>query len=182
MRVTTYIASLRQFRIWHRYVGASLSVFLIVSALTGILLGLKKNIDLLQPPTFSGQVNGSLGGWLPLGDLADVAVRALQEQRPDLADYAIDRMDVRPGKGIVKVLFERSYWEVQVDGSSGQVLSIARRHSDWIEAIHDGSIISDTFKLISMNLIGIGLVTLAVSGLWLWYGPGAVRKKKKQNL
>ncbi len=88
-------------------------------------------------------------------------------------------MDARPSKGIVKVLFKNGYWEVQVDASTGKVKSIARRHSDWIEALHDGSIVSHIFKLVSMNLIGFGLLFLIGSGLWLWYGPKLIRQRKK---
>jgi len=61
------------------------------------------------------------------------------------------------------------------------VLSVARRHSDWIEQLHDGSIISDLFKLISMNFLGIGLLIMILSGLWLWYGPKKFRKMKRRK-
>jgi hypothetical protein len=87
-------------------------------------------------------------------------------------------MDVRPDKGIIKVLFKNGYWEVQVDGQTGKVLSVAQRHSDWIEHIHDGSIVNDVFKLAYTNILGIGLFVLAASGLWLWYGPKVIRRSK----
>ena len=82
-------------------------------------------------------------------------------------------------KGIAKVLFKEGNWEVQIDGTSGEVKSIAKRYSDWIESLHDGSIISDTFKLISMNVLGIGVLILMCSGIWLWYGPKIVREMRK---
>jgi uncharacterized iron-regulated membrane protein len=88
-------------------------------------------------------------------------------------------MDIRPSKGIVKILFEDGNWEVQVDGKSGEVLSIDKRYSDWIESLHDGSIISDGFKLVSMNFLGMGLLFLIFTGLWLWYGPRRIRIKKR---
>ena len=88
-------------------------------------------------------------------------------------------MDVRPSKGIAKVLFKEGNWEVQIDGTSGEVKSIAKRYSDWIESLHDGSIISDLFKLISMNLLGIGVLFLMGTGIWLWYGPKVVREMKR---
>jgi uncharacterized iron-regulated membrane protein len=90
-------------------------------------------------------------------------------------------MDVRPSKGIAKVLFENGYWEVQIDGTSGKILSISRRHSDWIEHLHDGSIISDWFKLVSMNYLGLGALFLIGTGIWLWYGPKKVRQIKHQR-
>ena len=179
-----YIKSLRKFRKYHRFIGVTLAILVLISAVTGILLSFKKDVDLLQPPTQKG-VSKTLEGWKPLSELANIATTAFQKRYPNQQNNGIDKMDVRPAKGIVKVLFEKGYWEVQVDGTSGEVKSIARRHSDWIEHVHDGSIISDWFKLLSMNTLGIGLLILMGSGLWLWYGPRKVkahrRKAKKLN-
>jgi hypothetical protein len=93
----------------------------------------------------------------------------------------IDKLDVRLDKGIIKVLFTKGYWEVQVDGKTGKALSVAQRHSDWIEHVHDGSIISDGFKLVYTNYIGWGLLVLALTGFWLWYGPRRIRKFKHES-
>jgi len=152
----------------------------LISAATGILLSLKKDIDLLQPPTQKG-INKSMENWKPIGELAQIATTVFHEQYPDQKENLLDKMDVRPSKGIVKVLFKKGYWEVQIDATSGEVKSIARRHSDWIEQLHDGSIISDWFKLISMNVLGIGLLILVSSGIWLWYGPKQIRKIKRKK-
>ena len=160
--------------------GIILAIFLLISAVTGMLLSLKKEVDLLQPPTQKGS-SKSLDTWKPLSELATIATTTFHEQYPDQIDNTIDKMDVRPSKGVVKVLFEKGYWEVQVDGTSGEVKSIARRHSDWIEHLHDGSIISDGFKLVSMNTLGLGLLILMGSGLWLWYGPKQVRKMRRKR-
>jgi len=175
-----YIKSLRRFRVWHRFLGTSLALFLFISAITGILLALKKDVDLLQPPTQKGE-SKDLIDWKPLNELADVAQLEFVKAYPEQRENTIDRMDVRPSKGVVKVLFDKGYWEVQVDGKTGEIKSIAKRHSDWIEALHDGSIISDGFKLISMNTIGIGLLLMITTGLWLWYGPKKYRQLKKRN-
>jgi len=151
----------------------------LISAFTGILLSLKKEVDILQPPTQKG-VSKELSEWKSLDEISIIASDAFQKAYPE-TDNTINRMDVRPSKGIVKVLFKNGYWEVQVDGQSGAVKSIARRHADWIESLHDGSIISDIFKLISMNILGIGLVFMIVTGLWLWYGPKQYRKLKRNR-
>lgn len=120
------------------------------------------------------------GSWLPIEKIGEQAITALKAHS-GLQEVSIDRMDVRPAKGIVKVNFEQAYWEVQVDGYNGKILSIAQRHSDWIEQLHDGSIVSDSFKLISMHSLGVGLLVLTASGFWLWFGPRKVRKLKKEN-
>ena len=177
-RLTAYVKSLRQFRVWHRYLGVGLALFLLISAGTGLLLGWKKDADWIQPPTRKGPTK-ALAAWLPLEQLASAAEAGLYAAQPAEAGNVVDRLDVRPGKGIVKVLFAENNWEVQVDGGTGAVLSVAKRHSDWIESLHDGSIVSDGFKLVSMNVLGIGLVLMIATGIWLWYGPKVVRRLKR---
>ena len=110
-----------------------------------------------------------LGEWITFDAVARNATHAVDSATKN--HNTIDRMDVRPDKGVIKVLFKEGYWEAQVDGKTGKVFSVAQRHADWIEHIHDGSIISEVVKLIYTNILGLGLITLAVSGLWLWYGP-----------
>ncbi len=170
---------LRAARRYHRYIGIFLLVLVLISAFTGILLAWKKQSALLQPPTLKG-AGGELTEWRPLAELAAIARQAFVAKYPDQKDNNIDRIDVRPSKGIVKVLFEKGWWEVQVDGVTGEALSISKRHSDWIEALHDGSIISEGFKLLSMNILGFGLLFLLITGFFLWYGPKRLRILKKR--
>lgn len=170
--------SLRKSRSWHRNIGLALSLFVLISSLTGLLLAWKKNVDLLQPPSQKGSTK-VLSEWLPIHELASKAQQALQDSIGQAIE--IDRIDARPSKGMVKVLFETGNWEVQLDAGSGQTLSIAKRHADWIENLHDGSIISDSFKLLSMNVLGIGLIILVLVGLWLWYGPKRIRNARRHN-
>lgn len=176
-KITT---TLRTFRKYHKVLGITLAILLTISALTGILLALKKNVDLIQPPTQKGTSN-VLNDWKPVAELALLAKDALVTAQPAEIDNEVDRMDVRPSKGIVKVLFKKGWWEVQVDGSTGEIRSIAKRHSDWIEALHDGSIVSDGFKLLSMNVLGWGLLVMVITGLWLWYGPRRVRYLRRRR-
>jgi len=180
LALKTYINSLRNFRKLHRYLGVSLAVLLLISALTGMLLSLKKDVAFLQPPTQNGE-SENLTDWKPLEELRKTAEMALYQSEPLQADNPVDRLDIRPSKGIAKVLFENQQWEVQIDGVSGKVLSIGRRHSDWIESLHDGSIISDLFKLISMNFLGLGLICLLLTGIWLWYGPRRFRFLRRRR-
>ncbi len=172
-----YIQSLRKFRALHRLLGITLAILLVISASTGILLGLKKEVAIIQPPTTKG-ISKGINNWKAFSEIDSLAKAAFFAAHPNQSDNTVDRFDVRPSKGIVKVLFEKGYWEVQIDPVSGEIKSIAQRHSDWIEALHDGSIVSELFKLISMNFLGIGLLALISTGLWLWYGPKRIRKKK----
>jgi uncharacterized iron-regulated membrane protein len=177
-KIQSYVTSLRSFRVWHRYLGITLLILVLISSLTGILLAWKKNVEILQPSTQKG-VSKELSTWKAISELSEIAQSEFIKKYPEQADNAIDRIDVRPNKGIAKVLFEKGSWEVQIDGTSGEVKSIAKRHADWIEQLHDGSIISDLFKLVSMNILGLGLIIMLITGFWLWYAPKIVRKIKK---
>lgn len=157
-----------------------ISLLLFISALTGILLAFKKDIDIIQPPTQKG-VSKSLSDWKSIENLAQLSNTAFYNAQPEQAGNKIDRLDVRPSKGIAKVLYKKGNWEVQIDGMTGEVKSIAKRHSDWIESLHDGSIISDWFKLISMNVLGWGATLMIITGLWLYYGPKRYRKLKHRK-
>jgi hypothetical protein len=149
---------------------------MLITSITGVMLGWKKNVELLQPATLKG---GALDvtKWVSFERVSQSALRAIDSVTNE--KNSIDRLDVRFDKGIIKVLFTKGYWEVQVDASSGKALSVAQRHADWIEHIHDGSIISDFFKLIYTNYIGWGLLFLSITGFWLWYGPKVIRKAKQ---
>jgi len=178
MSTRSVAKSVRGYRKIHRYLGLTIAVLLIISAITGILLGWKKDVDLLQPPTQKGeQLDYAL--YQPVESLANVAAQAVDSL--GLNRTNIDRVEYRPTKGIAKVIFDTGSWEVQVDATNLKVLSVAKRHSDWIESLHDGSIISDLFKLVSMNFLGFGLLFLIVTGIWLWWGPKKIRAIKKER-
>ncbi|MCI5081969.1 MAG: PepSY domain-containing protein [Saprospiraceae bacterium] len=177
MKKNHIVQSLRTGRIYHKYIGLVIAALVIFSATSGILLAFKKQSDWIQPPSKKG-VSTDLSTWLPVDSIASAALSAFRQMHPQQPANQIDRIDLRPSKGMAKVLLEDGWWEVQVDGQTGEVLSVARRHSDWIEAIHDGSIVSELFKLFSMNILGFGLLIMTLTGLWLWYGPKYYKKHK----
>jgi hypothetical protein len=176
MPLQKLVNAIRQFRRLHKLVGISVVAFMLITATTGILLGWKKNVDLLQPPTQKG-TSLAYKDWTSFDVIAKNSLLAIDSVTGKKIE--IDRMDVRPDKGIIKVTFKEGYWEAQVDATSGKVLSVAQRHSDWIEHVHDGSIISDGFKLLYTSYLGFGLLLLSVSGFLLWYGPRFIRKSKE---
>jgi hypothetical protein len=95
----------------------------------------------------------------------------------------LDRIDIRKDKGMVKFVFTEHFWEIQLDGATGTLLQIERRRSDFIENIHDGSILDFYFgttggqiKLVYTSTMGLALLIFTVTGFWLWYGPKRIRK------
>ena len=89
----------------------------------------------------------------------------------------VNRLDVRPGRGIVKVWLKNGY-EVQVDLGTGRVLQTAYRRSDLIESIHDGSFFGgDWIKLGLFLPAGMTLLLLWLSGLWMWWVTFAGKRR-----
>ncbi|RXG22348.1 PepSY-associated transmembrane protein [Leeuwenhoekiella polynyae] len=176
--------TLRQFRSIHRAMGALLFVFFFVISVSGLLLGIKKNSgDILLPKTQKGTTT-DLTKWLPLEDLKEKALLVLHDSVSSELDTKLNRIDVRSEKGIVKFIFDKHYYGIQLDGATGEVLHIGKRRSDVIENIHDGSIIdnylgtSGYFKLIYTVIMSIALLLFTLTGFWLWYGPKRMRKSR----
>lgn len=177
---------IRWFRWFHRKIAIFLFVFFLLIAITGVLLGIKKQSGLLAP-TQKG-VSKDLATWLPLDSLQKNAINFLKDSVSAELSSAIDRIDIRPDKGIVKFRFKDHYKGLQLDGSTGQLLSVETRKSDFIEQLHDGSILdklfgtgNDSAKLTYTITMGVCLFMLVLSGMWLWYGPKVLRRKRREN-
>lgn len=177
---------LRLFRKIHRSTGAMLFIFFFAVSITGLLLGWKKNSGGLILPKTSIGTSTNLSNWLPVDSLEKIAVNTLHDSVDASLSVELDRIDIRHNKGIVKFIFVDDYWEIQLDGATGNVLQILYRKSDLIEDLHDGSYLDYYFKtkgepikLIYTSIMGIALFIFTVTGFWLWYGPKQLRNKKR---
>jgi hypothetical protein len=179
---------LRLFRKIHRKIAVILFAFFFIVSLTGLLLGWKKNsLGLILPPSSTG-ISSDLKTWLPFDSLQSLAVKALHDSVSPELSADLERIDARPQKGMVKFVFADDYWEVQLDGTNGKVLLIDKRRSDIIENIHDGTILDvlfntkkDQFKLSYTTIMGLSLLTLTITGFWLWLGPKILRNRKRTS-
>lgn len=176
---------IRLFRKIHRQTAILLFAGFFIMASTGLLLGWKKNSGgLIMAETAQGS-SDRLSEWLPLDSLRKNAVLFLHDSVSPTLSPEIDRFDVRPGKGVVKVTFKEHFTGLQVDGATGRVLKKEFRTSDLIEKIHDGSVVdhwlgtgNDLFKLIYVTVMGIALLLFTITGFWLWRGPKRLTKGK----
>jgi hypothetical protein len=163
----------------HRLTASFLSVALLIVAVSGILLGWKKNSNgYLHPDSHQGS-STDFARWLPLDSLRTIAVMTLRESGREGLSEAIDRIDIRPDNGMVKFVFAHHYHGVQLDGATGAVLHLEHRRSDVVEDIHDMSIIDkllgvdgEIFKLIYTSFTGLSLLLFTATGIWLRYPPG----------
>lgn len=139
-----------------------------------------------MPKSYKG-TSTNLADWLPIDSLHTIACNTLHNSVNPNLSLELERIDARPDKGMVKFVFIDHYWGIQIDGSTGEVLHIERRRSDFIENIHDGSILdylfgtnSEILKLIYTSIMGLSLFGFTVTGFWLWYGPKRMRRKNKK--
>jgi uncharacterized iron-regulated membrane protein len=179
---------LRIFRKVHRATGALLFIFFFIIAITGILLGWKSHSNnLIIPQSYKGS-SVDLQNWLPIDSLHKKAVIVLKDSISSDLSTKLDRIDIRKNKGMVKFIFEKHTWEIQLDGATGNVLSIGKRHSDFIEDLHDGTVLdtwfntsSKPFRVVYNSIMGLALLLFTITGFWLWYGPKRLKKHRKKN-
>lgn len=177
---------IRIYRWIHRKLALALFLFFVLMAGTGLLLGIKKQTGLLAPTQKGVSVDAAT--WMPMAALEQKARQYLHDSVDKQLSTELDRIDIRPGKGIAKFLYKEHYYGLQLDCSSGRLLSIEKRHSDFIESLHDGSIVDDLlgtgdepFKVGYNLVMGLSLLLLVLSGLWLWYGPKRIRTLKRNR-
>jgi uncharacterized iron-regulated membrane protein len=158
----------------HRW-GAVISALpLLVVVLTGLLLLLKKEVAWIQPPTRRG---GSMAADRSLDSILEAARGAEEAGISSWKD--VDRIDVRPAKGVAKVRAQ-SGWEVQVDLETGERLQVAYRRSDLIESLHDGSWFHEGAKLGIFLPSAVILLGLWISGIYLFLLPYLARRKRQK--
>ena len=143
----------------HLWLSLVIFIPVIIVIASGLLLQVKKEFDWIQPPTQKAQNSR------PTLSFDNVLNAVRQVPQANLNDWDdIDRLDVRPAKGIIKVR-GKNHWEVQLNAQTGDVLQVDYRRTDTIEAIHDGSWFFDGAKLWLFLPAAILLFVLWVTGI-----------------
>ncbi len=159
-------------RLSHRWGSIIALLPITIIIFSGIVLQLKKESAYIQPPTQRGAGTEPTIGFERILEVARTVPEAEIESWED-----VDRLDVRPGKGVVKVQCKNRY-EVQIDTETAEILQVAFRRSDLIESIHDGSYFNDHFKLWVFLPAGIVLAALVITGVHLFLLPYLARRKR----
>ncbi len=174
----------RLYRKLHHWIAIPLFAFMFIMGVTGFLLGWKKDTGLL-PKTAQGSSTVS-GTWIPVDSLVTIAQNFALNNLFQSGE--LDRVDIRPDKGIAKMVYKQHFSEIQLDLQTGEILNVQIRYSDILEKIHDGSILDHLFdtrngeiKLIFITIISLGLILLSFSGFWLWFNPIRIRKIKSKS-
>ena len=167
---TTWKRLTRKLHYWTSIVVAA--PFLII-LLSGIFLQVKKQVSWIQPATMTGRGDAPE---LAFSEILEVARTVPEAEISGWDDVA--RLDVRPGKGIVKVRSKNS-WEIQLDSQTGEVLQVEYRRSDTIESIHDGSFFHESAKPWLFLACAVGLLLLLVTGVYLFFLPHSSKRRAR---
>ncbi len=159
----------------HKWFGVIFAVVLLNISITGLLLLEKKNFDWIQPATQKGS-EGGVGQFITNQQLFEAVLSQKHKDFPSMED--VDRVDFRPGKRVFKVRSKHNYSEIQVDAITGEILGIAARNSDKIEALHDGSMFGGFVYRYLMPAVAVITIILTVTGLYLWLAPVIKRQRK----
>ena len=162
-------------RLLHRWGSVIALLPITIIIVSGIVLQLKKVSPYIQPPTQRGVGTQPAIGFDRILEVVSSVPEAGVETWED-----VDRLDVRPDKGMVKVRCNNRY-EVQIDTKTAEILQVAFRRSDLIESIHDGTYFNDHFKLWLFLPAGIVLAMLVITGLYLFLLPSIVRRKRTRK-
>ena len=159
----------RNTRVLHRWIGVVTSLFMILMAGTGLLLAVKKKFDWIQPPTNKGAKFEQFSDVAPISKIADavfaVGIKEMQTMEQ------IDRFELHLSKRIFKVTSTEGYHEVQVDATTAEVLSVARRNDMLMEQIHDMSFFAPWMHAWVLPMVAVSLLTLGVTGIVIFFVP-----------
>ena len=161
----------------HLWLGVLVTVALVAISVTGILLNHKRGLGLM--PEVPHEPTAPFATAISLERMAYAALEAApQEARGewrsgDSVNIAlIDRMDVRPRDGLVKVrLRDKASTEMTVDIASGRVLHIGRRGDVFLEKLHSGEAFGGLSFVILSDIAAVALMLTLISGYWLWLAP-----------
>lgn len=169
----------RVLRTLHRWAGLVGALFLILIALTGFILALKDVISGVKPPTAKGSEVAGLHEVVPVSVALDAAfAQGIPELKgPD----DVDRFEYHAGKNVFKVLSAEGYHEVQVDGKTGEVVSVGLRNDQRFEDIHDLRAFHPSLRELVLPVVAVILFVLGVSGVVMFFVPVVRRAKFRRE-
>lgn len=159
----------------HKWGSIIIALPIILVLITGILLLVRKEFAYLQPPTQKGTIAP------PKISFEQILMASKNVEQAGVSTWQdIDRLDVRPSKGVIKVRTNSS-WEIQLDASTAKVLQVAYRRSDFIESLHDLTFFEKNAHLWLTLPVAVVLVFLWLTGLYLFFIPYIKRRKQRNR-
>lgn len=168
----------RDFRKIHRWGAILIALPFLIVLITGLLLQVKKEFNWIQPPS----QEGSISYQTPQVGFDRILEISKSDADAKISSWEdIDRLDVRPDDGIVKVRSTEG-WELQIDLGNGEILSSMMRRSDIIESIHDGSWFHDSAKLWIFLPSAVVVTILWITGIYLFFLPYFAKWQNRKRM
>lgn len=151
------------------------AVPLLVVIITGMILILKKEFHWVQPTTIKREGRSPNITFMQILDVAKSVQEAGIEDWSD-----IDRLDVRPGKGIIKIRSANN-WEIQIDHQTSEVVQVAYRRSDFIESLHAGTFWGKSVSYYIFLPSAFILFALLITGIYMFVVTYASKRNLKRR-
>ena len=168
----------RDFRKIHKWGAILIALPFLIVLITGLFLQVKKEFTWIQPPSQAG----TIAYQTPDIGFEQILQISKSDKEANISSWEdIDRLDVRPDDGIVKVRSTEN-WELQIDLGTGAVLSSMKRRSGIIESLHDGSWFHDQAKLWVFLPSGIVVTILWITGIYLFFLPYFAKRRNRKKM
>lgn len=164
-----------KFKKLHSWLAIMMAVPLLLIITTGLLLHASPFVKTLQPPTLKGRQ-----AVLKISFAEAISIAAAIPETEIRDGHDVAQIDARPAAGVIRVR-AKNFWEVQLDGSTGEVLSSARRWKSILMTLHDGSWFGSIIEYGVVFPAGITLFILWVTGIGLFVLPRLIINKRKRT-
>lgn len=157
-----FVLTLYKFHRWSAWFAAIPSVLIIA---TGIVLSLRQTSAWIQPPIQKGTPGIPT---LSLTTAFQIAQAIPEAQLYEWKD--VKSIEIKPTQGVLCVRSGNGY-EVQIDGSTGKVLSASPRRTTWIITLHEGSYFHPMIRWGVFFASALLLLILSCTGIGILSGP-----------
>ncbi|MDQ0862143.1 PepSY-associated TM helix domain-containing protein [Bacillus sp. V2I10] len=169
--------SLYQFsRKVHKWAGLILSVVFMFIAVTGLLL--VYYIPLGLGTDLKTGVKADPSKSIPIEKV--ISITTSQELPGIKSVEDIFRIELSPGSNVFRVRLENNQ-EVQIDASTGKVLSTKPDYSGFLISLHDGSTFGNLYRYSALTMAGLSLILLSFSGYYMIGFPLYKRLMARKN-
>ncbi|MEX2173852.1 MAG: PepSY-associated TM helix domain-containing protein [Pirellulaceae bacterium] len=177
-----------QFRKWHGWGGAILSLFILVVAVTGILLNHK---DLFFHGEAKKEPHGLLMSSTDLRTLPVSFDRALAISRDHYGDVPLEKIELKDERGWLHYKVARGDGdEIRIDAQTAEAThkyganlkaggATAYNWAKIVDDLHTGQIFGTAGKLTVDVTSGV-IIVLTLTGLYLWVVP-LLRKRQSKS-
>lgn len=159
----------------HHWAAILVALPLIVVIVTGLLLQVRKQVAWVQPTEKRGTKADPV---ITLDKILETCRTVPEAEIKTWAD--IDRVDLRPGKGMLKVRAKNNM-EIQLDAVTGNVLQVAIRRSDIIVDLHEGAWFASWTQMWLFLPAAVVLLGMWFTGLYLFFYPRWVKSRRSSG-